>query len=52
MDTLKVGEDVDGYKQELGSQDMTKNAGLEWKITYEKKNILGFRELTTPEALT
>ena len=32
MDTLRVVKDVDGYKQELDSQDMMKNAGLEWKI--------------------
>ena len=32
-DTLRVVKGVDGYKQELDSQDMMKNARLEWKIT-------------------
>ena len=47
MDTPKVVKDADGYKQELDNQDMMKNAGLEWKTTYEKRSTQGFKEPKT-----
>ena len=50
MATLRVAKNVDGCKQELDSLDMMKSVGLEWKKTYEKKNIPGSKEPKMQEA--